>query len=162
MPQWSRALVLACALSCVACGDTSLDTTKFENVNAAAAALQADVTASGGIGSPEFARLLEQFRGDVSTLRAQVSGPREKGLLDAYGRAAEAYGYFLRFKRLEAETVREMVLLTGANRPIASRYQLPTESRGGGRWVNRKDALKVFRDQAERELAVAADLLSVH
>jgi hypothetical protein len=81
-------------------------------------------------------------------------------VLDAYRRAYENYEYFLRFKLLEREAVEGMVLLTGRNRPIASRYELPMESRGGGRWVNRQEAMRVFSDQAEREITAAATLLT--
>jgi hypothetical protein len=136
-----------------------MDTTKFTNVTAAADALRADLTASGGAGSPQLVDLLKRFRLEISALEDRSAGSREKAVLKAYAGASEAYGYFLRFKVLDAEAVGEMVLLRGSNRPVASRYQLPMENRGGGRWVNRRDAMKVFRDQAEQELTTATNLL---
>jgi hypothetical protein len=55
-----------------------------------------------------------------------------------------------------------MVLLRGSNRPVASRYGLAMEERGGGRWVNRSIAMKVFREEAVRELGMATSLLSTN
>lgn len=149
------------ALGCLACGESSVDATKFENANAAAGALRADVTDSGAEGSPQFDELLNRFRAEISALEDRTSGRRENAVLEAYRRVYENYQYFLRFKRLEQDAVNGMVLLRAGNRPIASRYQLPMENRGGGRWVNRKNAMKVFSDQAERETTTAANLLSV-
>jgi len=54
-----------------------------------------------------------------------------------------------------------MLLLTGANRPIASRYGLPMESRGGGRWVDRTAAMRTFAEKAATELDRAGELLTV-
>jgi hypothetical protein len=157
----SRALFVMCVLGCVACDNSSIDAAKFTNVNAAARALKDDLTDSGG-NSPQFVELLKQFRLEISALEDRTAGSRENAVLKAYAGASEAYGYFLRFKLLETEAVGEMVLLRGSNRPVASRYQLAMENRGGGRWVNRKDAMKVFRDHAERELTTAANLLAAN
>jgi hypothetical protein len=137
-----------------------VDATKFDRAGAAAAALRMDVANSGAEGSARFDELLKQFRAEIAALQERTSGRREQAVLEAYRRAYENYDYFRRFKVLERDAVGGMVLLRARNRPIASRYKLPMENRGGGRWVNRKDAMKVFSDQAEREMTTAASLLS--
>jgi hypothetical protein len=147
-------------LGCLACGESTVDATKFEQAGAAASALRADTASSGIEGSAQFDELLKQFRAALSALEERTSGRREDAVLEAYRRAYENYGHFRRFKVLEHDAVGGMVLLRAGNRPIASRYELPMENRGGGRWVNRKDAMKVFSDQAEREMTTAAGLLS--
>jgi hypothetical protein len=150
-----------CVLGCVACDNSRIDAAKFTDVNAAASALKDDLNDSGG-DSPQFVDLLKQLRLEISALENRTRGSGETAVLKAYAGAAEAYGHLLRFRLLETEAVGEMVLLRGANRPIASRYQLAMENRGGGRWVNRKDAMKVFRNHAERELTKAANLLAAN
>ena len=149
-------------LVCVSCGESRIDATKFGRVNATAAVLKSAATDEGSNGSPEFGDVLKQFGDEISALEARTSGPGEASLLAAYARAAENYQYFLRFRRLDQDAVAGMVLLTGRNRVIASRYGLPLELRGGGRWVNRNDAMKAFSDQAERELATATQLLGAN
>jgi len=156
-----RAWCVVCVLGGVACDDSRIDAAKFTDVTAAASALKDDVNESER-GSPQFVDLLKQLRLEISALEDRTAGSGETAVLKAYAGAAEAYGYLLRFKLLETEAVGGMVLLRGANRPAASRYQLAMENRGGGRWVNRKDAMKVFRDHAERELATAAKLLAAN
>ena len=154
-----RTLWIAYMLGSLACA-SSVDPTKFQDVTAAANALRADLNHGGADGSPQFDGLLQRFRSEISALEDRTSGRREGAVLDAYRRASENYQYFLRFKLLEREAVGGMVLLSGRNRPIASRYELPMDNRGGGRWVNRKEAMRVFSDLAEREITTAASLLS--
>jgi hypothetical protein len=43
---------------------------------------------------------------------------------------------------------------------VAARYGVPMENRGGGRWVNRKIAMKILSDKADADLAEAHRLLS--
>lgn len=154
-----RTLCAVSVLVCASCGESRIDATKFSRVNATAAALKSAATDEGGSGSPEFGDVLMRFREEISVLEARISGRGEASVLAAYERAAENYQYFLRFERLDRDAVAGMVLLTGPNRAIASRYKLTMENRGGGRWVDRVDAMKVFSDQAERELATASQLL---
>jgi hypothetical protein len=82
-------------------------------------------------------------------------------VLDAYSCCRDLQ-LLLRFKLLDGEAVGGMVLLRGSNRPVASRYGLAMEERGGGRWVNRNNAMKVFRRSRARELSMAASLLSTN
>jgi hypothetical protein len=144
---------------CVSCGDGSIDATKFVEVDAAARALESDLIDSGGTGSAGFGALLKRFHAELSALEARTRGRGEEAVLDAYVRAYDNYQYFLRFKLLEQDAVSGMVLLRGRNRAIASRYRLAMQNRGGGRWVNREDAMKVFSDQADREVTMATNLL---
>jgi hypothetical protein len=60
---------------CLACGNRSLDATKFRNVEAAATALKADVTADRPEGSPHFAELLRQFRAEITVVVKYVREP---------------------------------------------------------------------------------------
>ena len=80
----------------------------------------------------------------------------EKRRLRGYTEAAEAYRYLLRFRELEADGPAGTVLLRGSNRPVALRYNIPFEERGGGRWVNRKNAMAVFARRADAALAGAS------
>jgi len=153
-------LCAACLVSCLACVTNGIDRNKFRGVDASAEALRADVSQSGGSGSSRFPELLKRFRSEVAALDGRTAGSRERAVLSAYANAADAYEHFSRFKLLEREAIGGMVLLTGRNRPIASRYQLPMENRGGGRWVHRQDAMKILSDHAERELTIAATLLA--
>jgi hypothetical protein len=155
-----RVLCAIGVLGCLACGTSRVDGTKFNRAGAAATALRMDVANSGAQGSARFDELLKQFRGEIAALQERTSGRREQAVLEAYRRAYENYDYFRRFKVLEHDAFGGMVLLRARNRPIASRYKLPMENRGGGRWVNRKDAMKAFSDQAVREMTTAANLLS--
>jgi hypothetical protein len=118
-----------------------------------------DVNATNGLGSSRFPELLRQFQAETAALNGRTHGRNETILLKAYADANDSYRYFLRFQALERDAVGGMVLLSGPNRPIASRFGLPTENRGGGRWVNRKTAMRVFIDQAEAELTHASRVL---
>jgi hypothetical protein len=158
----NRAVGVLCLSVSVSCGDGRIDVTKFVDVDAAARAVKSNVIDNGGNGSAEFGALLTRFRAETSALEARISGRREEAVLNAYVRAYDNYQYFLRFKLLEQDAVDGMVLLRGPNRPIASRYNLAMQDRGGGRWVSRKDSMKVFSDQAERELTTATTLLSAN
>jgi hypothetical protein len=157
----TRLLPLSClAISVfVACGNDNLDRAKFDNLVAAGIALEMDLSGSDGAGSIRFPDLLKGFDDEIVALDGQVSGRRETAVLAAFATTREAYRYFRRFRDLDADAVQGMVLLKGANRPLASRYGLPMESRGGGRWVDRRFAMKVFADRAATEFSNARGLL---
>ena len=70
----------------------------------------------------------------------------------AYAEAAEGYKYFLRFRDLDRDAVGGMVLLRGSNRPVAPRFGIPFEERGGGRRVNRKTAMSLFAARADNAM----------
>jgi hypothetical protein len=146
---------VALTLGTLACGGHEVDRTKFQSVDAMANALRMDLTESEGNGSARFAEMLGRFRAEISALEDRTAGSRERAVLSAFAGVAEEYGHFLRFKRLDADAVGDMVLLTGPNRPLASRYDIPMENRGGGRWVSRKHAMRVFAEQAERKHTTA-------
>jgi hypothetical protein len=158
-----RSRRLLCAFSIagfVACGGDSIDRTKFERLILAGSDVRADLSAGPGVGSTRLPSLLSQFKAEISALDGRMSGRREVAALKAFAAASETYGYLLRFRELDSEAVQGMVLLRGANRPLASRYKLPMVSRGGARWVDRKTAMKMFADEAEAELTKANRLIA--
>ena len=144
----------------VACGNDNLDRAKFDKLVAAGIALEMDLSVSAGTGSTRFPGLLEEFDAEIATLDGQVSGRKETAVLEAFATTRDAYRYFRRFRDLDADAVQGMVLLRGANRPLASRYGLPMESRGAGRWVDRRLAMKVFADRAAAAFSNARGLLA--
>jgi hypothetical protein len=146
-------------LGCIACGVPALDGTKFQAVDRAGQLLRRDVNATNDLGSSRFPELLRRFQSEIAALDGRTHGRNEADLLKAYAAASDSYRYFLGFQALERDAVGGMVLLSGPNRPIASRYGLPMENRGGGRWVNRKTAMRMFIDQAEAELTHAGMVL---
>jgi hypothetical protein len=153
-----RALAVLNVLGCLACGNSGVDQKKFDALNVAAKALQVDANASGGA-STHFAELLQQFQAEIAALNGRTRGRNEAAILNIYAAANDSYSYCLRFQRLDRDAVGGMVLLSGANRPVAARYALPTENRGGGRWVNRKIAMQMFVDKGEAELKKANRLV---
>ena len=156
----SLVVAAATVVGCLACGDSGVDPKKFDAVDAAAQSLRADVHAHSGAGSARFAELLEALQTQIAAVESRVSGRQEKALLKAYAEAAEAYKYFLRFRDLDRDAVGGMVLLRGANRPVALRFGIPFEERGGGRWVNRKTAMDIFAAKADAGLANTVRLRS--
>jgi hypothetical protein len=146
-------------LGCIACGVPTLDQAKFQAVDRAGQSLRLDVNATNGLGSTRFPELLRQFQAEIAALNGRTHGRNETNLLKAYADANDSYRYFLRFQALERDAVGGMVLLSGPYRPVASRYGLPMENRGGGRWVNRKTAMRMFIDKAEAELTHASMVL---
>jgi hypothetical protein len=125
-----------------ACGHSTFDPKTFEAVRAAAELVRADAGA-------DRQRLLDA---EISRAQGQVRGGEEKAALESYARAAEAYKYLLRFRAMDPEAPGEMVLLRGANRPIAMRYGIPIQERGGGRWVSKKVAVEIFAAKASEAL----------
>ena len=144
-------------LVCAACADPAIDAAKFQAVDRAARSVQLELHTIDS--SSRIAQLIERLQLEVAALEGRATGRREAEVLNAYAAAAESYRYLLRFHRLDREEVGGKVLLTGANRPIASRYELPIESRGGGRWVDRTAAMRTFAGRAATELDHANRLL---
>jgi hypothetical protein len=156
----NRALSVCVALGCVACGTATIDRAKTQAVDRAGQLLRQDVSATGGMGSPRFPELLQQFHAEITALHGRTHGRNEANVLKAYAAANDSYRYFFRFQALERDAVGGMVLLSGPNRPIASRYGLAIENRGGGRWVNRKTAMSMFIERADAELTNATRLVN--
>ena len=107
------------ALSGAACADAPIDPARFQGIDRAARSVQLGLNTSAE--SPRIPELLEHFQNEIAALDGRTSGRREAAALDTYASAAESFRYLLRFQRLDRETVGGMVLLTGANRPIAAR-----------------------------------------
>lgn len=160
MKQWLCMWAAVASVSCLACAGPAINKAKFQAVDRAGQLLQQDVRAAGGRDSSQFPDLLERFQGEIVALDGRTNGRNEADALKAYGAARDSYAYFLRFQRLDRDAVGGMVLLTGANRPVASRYGLPMENRGGGRWVNRKIAMETFIEKAEAELNKASRMVN--
>jgi hypothetical protein len=150
-----RALLMLFVAGCTACRDQSVDQKKFEAVDHAGQILQTDLIAGGGSPSAHFAVSLDEFQAEIARLDSRTNGRQESAALKSFAAAAEAYRYLLRFQLLERDAVQGMVLLSGSNRPIASRYGFPMENRGGGRWVNRKTAMKMLSESASVALREA-------
>jgi hypothetical protein len=140
------------------CGSGTLDRTKFDSIRTAVDSIRSDLRRSDGIGSDRFSEALRQLEAEISSADSRTQGRREAAVLKSYASAAEMYRWFFRFKDLGAKEVDGMVLLTGRNRIGASRYEFPFENRGGGRWVNRRAAMKKLTDEAEAHLAEAERL----
>ena len=135
----------------IGCGE-GIQKTELDKFASDLAIVRADISSHGGEGSAKSADLVKQVEDELSALQSKAAG-RDKAVLKTYGPAIEAYSNFVRFKKLESETVSGMVLLRGANRPIAIRYSPPFEMRGGGRWVNRRAAMDFFRTRGDALLA---------
>lgn len=158
----ARALCIGLVVACIGCANPPLEPQKFDGVDYAALAVQTDIKTTAGSGSTQFPALLHAFEAELSRLERRTSGTREAAAAEAFAAAAEAYRYLLRFKLLERDAVGGMVLLSGANRPIASRFKFPMENRGGGRWVNRRTAMTILSDSADAALVDAHKLLAAH
>jgi hypothetical protein len=154
----SVALAIVSLTGFIACSGSRLDPMKFDAVDAAGQAVRAEARADGA-DTARFADRLKGFETAIADADRRVSGRREKTALRSYADAAQVYRYFVRFRDLERDAIGGMVLLRGANRPIALRYAIPFEERGGGRWVNRKQAMDMFAAKADAELAAAFGLV---
>jgi hypothetical protein len=135
----------------LACGHSGFDPKKFDAVHVAAESVRADLNADR----------LRLFGSEISLAQGRVTGGEEKAALDSYAQAAEAYKYLLRFREMDPDAPGGMVLLRGANRPIAMRYGIPIEERGGGRWVSKKAAMETFAAKADAALEDARRRTSV-
>jgi hypothetical protein len=152
------ALVLAFLVGCLACGDAAVDPRRFEAVRLAIDSVRADIRTTGA-GSQHLQQLLRTLDVQLEAAGQRVRGRREATALRGYREAAEAYKYLLRFRDLEVDGPDGTLLLRGANRPIALRYKVPFKEQGGGRWVNRKNAIDVFAAKADVALAEANRIL---
>jgi hypothetical protein len=144
----------ALAALCVfvaACGG-GVDQQKFDAVNKAGNALQAEVQSSGTASRPEARDRLKEFDVAIEALRDRTIGIREADTLKAYADAADAYRYFLRFRVLEPEEGTTQILLKGPNIEVATRYKLPVDTRGGAKYVNRAQAITILLQAAEQHL----------
>jgi hypothetical protein len=154
----SMPLAIVSLTGFIACNGSRLDPMKFDAVDAAGQAVRAEARPNGA-GTARFADRLKRFDTAIADADRRVSGSREKTALRFYADAALTYKYFVRFRDLDRDAIGGMVLLRGSNRPVALRYAIPFEERGGGRWVNRKKAMDIFAAKADAELAAAFRLV---
>ena len=154
----NHAFAIASLTACIACSGAGIDPVKFDAVDAAAQALRAEAHANDA-GSARFDDRLKGFETVIADASRRVSGGREKAALRSYADAAQTYQYFRRFRDLDRDAIGGMVLLRGSNRPVALRYAIPFQERGGGRWVDRKKAMDMFAAKADAELAAAFRLV---
>jgi len=154
----NRAFAIASLTACIACRGSNIDPRTFDAVEAAGQALRAEAYTNDA-GSSRLDDRLKDFETAIADTERRVSGGREKAALRSYADAAQLYQYFRRFRDLDRDAIGGMVLLRGANRPVALRHAIPFEERGGGRWVNRKKAMDIFAAKADAELAAASRLV---
>jgi len=143
------ALVVACVFV-VCCG--GVDQQKFAAVSKAGKALQAEVEANGRTPRPEARDRLKEFDNEIAALHDKTIGRQEADALTAYGDAAEAYRYFLRFRALALDAEGGQIQLKGPNIEVASRYKLPVDTRAGAKWVNGAQAVTILLQAGEQHL----------
>ena len=153
-----RTMAAGLLLACLACSASTLDPQKFEALRTDAQSVQADIRSGDG-SSSRLPELLRRLDAEIAATGRRVTGRQEHAALAAYADAAEAYRYVLRFRNLDRETIGGMLLLRGSNRPIALRYQVPFEERGGGHWVSRTTAMDTFARSADAAFAKALDIV---
>jgi hypothetical protein len=146
----SSLLLLVIVVAC----STGVDQAKFDRVYRAGKALEVEVNSTGGA-SARSGLLQKEFETEVAALEGRAQGQQETDALRAFTEASDAYKYFLRFRSLDFDAVEGRILLMGTNLEVASRYNLPVETRSGSRWVDSGTALKVLLETAERKLAEA-------
>lgn len=154
----NRAFAIASLMACIACRGSNIDPRTFDAVDAAGQALRAE-SYTNDAGSSRLDDRLKGFETAIAEADRRVRGGREKAALRSYADAAQTYRYFRRFRDLDRDAIGGMVLLRGSNRPVAFRYAIPFEERGGGRWVNRRKAMDIFAAKAADELAAASRLV---
>jgi hypothetical protein len=143
------ALVAACAFV-VCCG--GVDQQKFAAVSKAGKALQAEVEANGRTPRPEARDRLKEFDNEIAGLGDKTIGRQEADALTAYGDAAEAYRYFLRFRALALDAEGGLIQLKGPNIEVATRFKLPVDTRNGAKWVNGAQASTILLQAGEQHL----------
>jgi hypothetical protein len=153
-----RAFAIAGLTVCFACHGSGIDPTKFDAVDAAGQAVRAAAHTDGG-GAARFDERLKGLDAAIADARKRVGWHEEAAALEAYAGAAQTYGYFARFRDMDRDALGGMVLLRGSSRPVALRYGIPFEERGGGRWVDRKKAMELFAAKADAELVAAYRLV---
>jgi hypothetical protein len=154
----NRAFAIASLTACIACSGSAIDPMKFDAVDAAGQALRAEVHTNDA-GSARLEDRMKCFETAIADADRRISGRREEVALRSYADAAQAYQYFRRFRDLDRDAIGGRILLRGANRPLALRYAIPFEARGGGRWVDRNKAMDMFAAKADAELAAASRLV---
>jgi hypothetical protein len=152
------ALVVACAFV-VCCG--GVDQQKFAAVSQAGKALQAELEANGRTPRPEARDRLKEFDNEIAALHDKTIGRQEADALTAYGDAAEAYRYFLRFRALSLDAEGGQIQLKGPNIEVASRYKLPVDTRGGSKYVNGGQAVTILLQAGEQHLADGNRILGI-
>jgi len=143
------ALAVACAFV-VCCG--GVDQQKFAAVSKAGKALQAEVDANGRTPRPEARDRLKEFDNEIAALGDKTIGRQEADALTAYGDAAEAYRYFLRFRALAVDAEGGLIQLKGPNIEVATRFKLPVDTRNGAKWVNAAQASTILLQAGEQHL----------
>jgi hypothetical protein len=143
------ALAVACAFV-VCCG--GVDQQKFAAVSKAGKALQAEVEANGRTPRPEARDRLKEFDNEIAALQDKTIGRQEADALTAYGDAAEAYRYFLRFRALAVDAEGGLIQLKGPNIEVASRFKLPVDTRNGAKWVNAAQASTILLQAGEQHV----------
>jgi hypothetical protein len=150
------ALVAACAVV-ISCG--GVDQQKFDRIYKAGKALQTEVESNSGLPRPQSRDLLKEFDAEIAALSDHTIGKRESEALQAYADAANAYRYFLRFRVLDLDVDSSQILLKGPNLEVATRYKLPLDSRSGGKWVNRAQAVTILLQAGDQRLSDANRLV---
>jgi hypothetical protein len=150
------ALVAACAVV-ISCG--GVDQQKFDRIYKAGKALQTEVESNSGLPRPQSRDLLKEFDAEIAALSDHTIGKRESEALQAYTDAANAYRYFLRFRVLDLDVDSSQMLLKGPNLEVATRYKLPLDSRSGGKWVNRAQAVTILLQAGDQRLSDANRLV---
>lgn len=150
------ALVAACAVV-ISCG--GVDQQKFDRIYKAGKALQTEVESNSGLPRPQSRDLLKEFDAEIAALSDHTIGKRESEALQAYADAANAYRYFLRFRVLDLDVDSSQMLLKGPNLEVATRYKLPLDSRSGGKWVNRAQAVTILLQAGDQRLSDANRLV---
>jgi hypothetical protein len=143
------ALLVACAVI-VSCG--GVDQQKFAAVSQAGKALQQEIESSHGAPNAESRDRLKQFDNEIAALHDKTIGRQEADALTAYGDAAEAYRYFLRFRGLALEAEGGEIQLKGPNIEVATRFKLPVDTRNGSKWVNGGQAVTILLQAGEQHL----------
>jgi hypothetical protein len=145
---------IAVAVACgfvVCCG--GVDQQRFAAAAKAGKALQAEVEANGRTPRPDARDRLKEFDNEIAALHDKTIGRQEADALTAYGDAAEAYRYFLRFRALALDAEGGQILLKGPNIEVASRYKLPVDTRSGSKFVNGAQAVTILLQAGEQHLS---------
>ena len=103
-------IVIGAAVACAA--SDRVDQKKFDAIYRAGKALQVEVRTTGGTGN-KARELNQQFKTEVSMLQGRTSGKRDAAALQAFVEASDAYDDFLRFRSLDLDAPKGLILLMG-------------------------------------------------
>ena len=134
----------------VACG--GVDKQKFDGVNKAGQALQAEVESNHGAPSSPARDRLKEFDAAINAVRDRTIGTHEADAVQAYADAADAYRYFLRFRAMDPAEGSAEIPLKGPNLEVATRFKLPVDTRNGAKSVNQGRAITILLQAAEQRL----------